>query len=507
MTVLLITLISLSPPQRMEFNTMFHPQIVWDPETCLTAPPNQNYIDSPSNPIAVGLDGQVHIVWFSSPPVSPIRPQIYYKRFVPDVGWTPDTCISADLARWHYCAYPEIACDSQGNIHTAWQEDGGYHIWYKMRRPDGVWDSVSTLLSVGSGTLPRGGVLVSCSPNGHIHTLWWESYHLYGTWLVYREKVDGVWQPSLVVDSVGPDSAIRAVIMAAGRDNRVHLVYILQGGDTLRYIYRYRSGTLWSPRELIHAGPDTFPAEGNFLMRVNPLSGEPHIIFYRDGGTYHSYRRNGVWQPRETLYMYRVGSDTGGHCSNFTFTRDGIGYALLREVVRLSPTRNILIYWYRERSRNGEWSPRYLVRAGDSLHYNNIYYHSGFTSGGDGPNPGHLYFLWNMADSFMENNPQIYFMHGAPGPQGMEWKEVMPPGFTPIKVKLGEQVEFNLKKAGFVRLGVYDVLGRQERLLIAGHKEPGRYMVRFPEGMASGVHFIQLETPDTRAVKKVVLVR
>jgi hypothetical protein len=317
---------------------------------------------------------------------------------------------------------------------------------------------------------------------------------------VYREKVGGVWQPPLVLDSVGPDSGIALPYLAAGPDNRVHVVYLLQGGGISRYIYRCRNGTVWSPRELIHAGADTFPtSEVPYWLRVNPFTGESHIIFYQSGGSYHSWRSNGIWQPRETLYI--TGGDTIGGCDNFTFTRNGIGYGIFFMGIL---TRHVVYYWYRERNRNGEWGQRYLVRPGDSLHR---YYFSGFTSGGDGPNPDHLYFIWNMTGANSGDTFQIYFKHGAPGPQGRSWKERVQSGFTALKVSPRGECEFNLKRVGFVRLGVYDVMGRQERLLVAGYKEPGRYMVKLPDDIACGVHFIQLEVPDTRVVKKVVLVR
>ena len=62
-----------------------------------------------------------------------------------------------------------------------------------MRRADGVWDSVSTQIAVGSVTQPREAPNVACTPDGHIHVVWEEWYPTYGMWIVYREKVGNEW--------------------------------------------------------------------------------------------------------------------------------------------------------------------------------------------------------------------------------------------------------------------------------------------------------------------------
>jgi hypothetical protein len=69
-------------------------------------------------------------------------------------------------------------------------------------------------------------------------------------------------------------------------------------------------------------------------------------------------------------------------------------------------------------------------------------------------------------------------------------------------------IEFEVYERSFVRLVVYDVLGREVRRPFEGLVGMGRYRVNFDaKGLPSGIYFYRLEVEGQVEVKKMVLVK
>jgi hypothetical protein len=59
-----------------------------------------------------------------------------------------------------------------------------------------------------------------------------------------------------------------------------------------------------------------------------------------------------------------------------------------------------------------------------------------------------------------------------------------------------------------VRLVVYDVLGRQVRVLMEEVKPPGTYKITWDaKGMGSGVYFYRMEAGSFKETKRLLLVK
>jgi hypothetical protein len=80
------------------------------------------------------------------------------------------------------------------------------------------------------------------------------------------------------------------------------------------------------------------------------------------------------------------------------------------------------------------------------------------------------------------------------------------------------QIKFDLKDNGFVRLTVYDILGREVKILVNEYRPAGSYEVEFSvrdgsasggnaSKLASGIYFYKLQTDRFVDVKKMVLIR
>ncbi len=482
--------------------------IIWEPETLLITGEFSNSLENAplQSKMVATPDGQLHLVWMSDRAGTPQRPQIYYKRFVPDVGWTPDTCISADLAQWERCGYPAIACDSQGNIHIVWAQYDGYHIWYKMRRADGVWDSVSTLISVGSGTMPRFDANIACTPDGSVHVVWREWYPIYGSWVVYREKKGGVWSPTFTVDSVDTTHYIVLPQIAAGPDNRVHTVHPVTrwSSPDCRYFYRYRTDTVWSPLESIPC-PDTVRWVSFSVLAINAITGEPNVSADPFQGSlyrvFHTFRSFSGWQNWMMVSLLDTFNHSG---ASLFFINDGTAYAVWRAWKQQGPEYTVGL-WLNQRTVSGEWqTPSQVAPYTTDWQYFNYF----LTGMRDSLNCHNLYLIWNHEDSSSHLMKDIYFKKGRSGPQGVSWsKGQVVAGWVSDPMFGAYRIGYFLERAGVVEIDLYDVSGRMVRILERGGKGRGKHFTVIPHGLPAGVYFVTLKMPDINEVKKVVLVR
>lgn len=69
-------------------------------------------------------------------------------------------------------------------------------------------------------------------------------------------------------------------------------------------------------------------------------------------------------------------------------------------------------------------------------------------------------------------------------------------------------VNYDLPSAGYVRLAIYDVLGREVQVLVDREQKPGKYEAKWNAGdFPSGVYFYSLKAGDFSMTKKMILVK
>ncbi len=68
--------------------------------------------------------------------------------------------------------------------------------------------------------------------------------------------------------------------------------------------------------------------------------------------------------------------------------------------------------------------------------------------------------------------------------------------------------KYDIVKKGFVKLAVYDILGRELKTIFEGIQSPGKYTAQFNAGsLASGVYFYRLVTNDFTETRKMILTK
>jgi hypothetical protein len=89
---------------------------------------------------------------------------------------------------------------------------------------------------------------------------------------------------------------------------------------------------------------------------------------------------------------------------------------------------------------------------------------------------------------------------------------------TPVKYSLEQnfpnpfnpvtKIAYSIEKAGFVKLTVFDVTGREVQTLVNGNVNSGSYSVDFDASkLNSGMYFYKLETGDFKEVRKMILIK
>ena len=92
-------------------------------------------------------------------------------------------------------------------------------------------------------------------------------------------------------------------------------------------------------------------------------------------------------------------------------------------------------------------------------------------------------------------------------------EEVLPDAFSlhanyPNPFNPFTTLSFSINRAQTVRLSVFDVLGREVRVLIDGHTPAGLHEVRFDaESLSSGTYFYRLQTDSRAEVRSMVLMK
>jgi len=77
---------------------------------------------------------------------------------------------------------------------------------------------------------------------------------------------------------------------------------------------------------------------------------------------------------------------------------------------------------------------------------------------------------------------------------------------TPNPFAQKTSIRFDLPKAGKIRLAVFDVHGREIKVLVNDVKQSGTHIISFePTSLSSGIYYYRLTTENGSAVKKMIL--
>ena len=456
----------------------------WSEPVRLTYDPSDSrntYPDARS--IAAGTGGMLHVVWHD---LRHSQPEVYYRRYNGS-AWDMEERLTESGGSAEEAA---VAADAYSNVHVVWVDsrDGNREIYY-MKHDGASWGPETRLTDMADDSYRPA---VAAGTGGEVHVAWCDERD--GSAEIYYKKFDGLaWgadlnlsndsrgctEPSIAVDGLG----------------RVHVAWVA-GSTAMDVQYRMHDGawggvtTLSDAWQHVRTPCVEATASGRvYVVWREELTLGVHDIFIRE--------HNGVsWLPAgKVTYM--------GACGRSSVVADADG--------------NIHLAW------------RFIDGSDYNVYYKmsdgwNWSEHGAITDvGGISDNPslaldadGGVHMVW---EDNRDGHYDIYYAYRVP-PQTAAVaegeamsREDLQISVSPNPVVGRTVLRFTVGSRAAARLSVYDIQGRAVWEHDTGVLEPGRYSVGWErsdmqgENVCPGIYFAVVETGQTRATAKLVVLR
>lgn len=459
----------------------------WQTDVRLTNNP-VNSFTSDNNAWCIAANGNVvHVVWEDD---RDGNREIYYKRSI-DAGvtWGIDTRLTNNPSS---SMVPALAINGSV-LHILWQDarDGHAEVYYKRSIDGGLTWGADTRLT-NSTSLK---ICISISLSGStVHINWTDdrngNYEVY-----YKRSIDGRvnWGSDTRLTN---NTALSYHSTLAVSGSIVHVVWydVRDGNSEIYYKRSVDGGITW--------GTDTR------LTNNSETSNSPCISV--NGSIVHL-----VWQDFRNwncqLYYKRSndGGVTWGADTRLTNTSTESSHASLSLW-----SSYVHVVWMDNRDGNYETYYKRTIDGGltwqtDTRLTNNTGYSAKPSISVSGPV---VHTVWY---DDRDGNYEIYYKRNPTGnPTGIEninsaipneFKifQNYPNPFNPLT-----KIDYEIPKQGLISMIVYDILGREVKMLVNEVKSPGYYTIEFNgTDIPSGVYFYKLESKEFSDVKRMILVK
>jgi len=470
--------------------TMFEVKIShaqWQPDVRLTIDPAPSYT-SYTNAWCIASNGNsVHAVWYDD---RDGNTEIYYKRSTDGgISWDSDTRLTNNP---FFSGYPSVSV-SGTVVHVVWHDtrDGNDEIYYKRSPDGGISWGTDTRLSFNSANSGNASVSASASA---VHVVWFDDrdgdLEIYG-----KSSTDGgiSWGAEMRLTNNSAGSVFPSVSMSG---QVVHVVWYdtRDGNDEIYYKRSTDGGVSW--------GAD-IRLTNNSAISYNPsmsVSGlVVHIVWYdnRDGN-------NEIYHKRSTDGGVSWGADTRltNNSAFSQFPSVSVSGSIAHVVWEDNRDGNREIYYKRSTDGGVSWGAD--TRLTNSAA--NSFLPSVSVSGQV------VHVVWH---DFRDGNWEIYYKRDPTGnpvgiintnsdiPEEFDLSQNYPNPFNP-----NTKISFDIPKTGYVRLKIFDCLGREITTLVNEELDPGTYKVGWDgSNYPSGVYFYTLRAGDYIESKKMILLK
>lgn len=449
-----------------------------NPDSSLTSPNNARCI--------AALGGTVHAAWFDN---RDGNYEIYYKRSTDDgAAWSSDMRLTTDNA---VSQRPSIAV-AGSFVHLVWNDRvSNEEIYYKRSTDAGLTWEANVRLTNNANLSMFPSVCVAGSV---INVFWAETRD--GNYEIYNKRStdNGVtWSADIRLTNDGGTSiqsacaALGLIVHVTWNDNR-------HGPDEIYYKRSTDAGETWSTdtRLTSNAGVSWFSsvdAAGNNVMVswVEQSDGNPEIYSRRStdmGVTWEPNVRqtnNAATSIRPTISLsgnlvHIVYQDNVDGNEEIYYKASSDGGLTFASAVRLTNNNDISVY------------PCHAISS-SSIHV-----------------------VWR---DFREGNWEVFYKRNPAGnltlltnlsftaPEQFKLSQNYPNPFNPET-----NIEFSLPKRSFVKIVVYDILGKEIGVLVNKELPAGQYNTVFDAiSSPGGVYFYRISADGFHDVKKMILIK
>lgn len=446
-----------------------------------------------NNARCIAASGQIiHVLWHDARNTVN-NYEIYYKRSTDGgLSWGADT----RLTNTNNSSSELVSVSVSGSaVHLVWLDyrDGNAEIYYKRSTDNGAnWE---TDLRLTNNTFDSQSPSLSVSGQ-FLYTVWYDNRD--GNYEIYcKRSTDGgaswgtdtrltnnsgqSWYPSVSV----PGSSVH-VVWYDGRD----------GNDEIYYKRSSDSGVSW--------GADMRLTNNTALSQrpsVAAAGTDVHVVWtdFRDGSDAEIY--------------FKRSTDGGANWDTDTRLTNSVGNSYNPSAAVSGSALHLV--WYDNRDGNQEIYYKRSIDRGlswgaDTRLTTNIpgisYLPSVAVSGTA------VHVVWS---DDRNSNFEIYYKRDSSGnpvgivnvstelPEHFSLLQNYPNPFNPVT-----NIQFSIPKSGNVKLVVYDISGKEVRVLVNGNLSAGTYNAELDASdLASGVYLYRLESDGFTAFRKLVVVK
>jgi len=459
----------------------------WQNDMRLTNDPANSFAGRDRSIAVYG--NNIHVVWQDHRDGDA---EVYYKRSTNSgVSWSSDQRLSPLN---NYSGTPTIAL-YQSTIHVFWadQRIAPMDIYYVRSTDNGATWQPETMIT--TDLLNSQYPAVSVSGN-NIYLLWEDDRDLSNKEIYFKRSTNSGLNWSIDVRLTTDTSASSDVSVSSFGQN-IHIAWVSGTGNSEIYYKNSTNGGInWSADQRMTNDP---------AISTNPsisISGQNINIFWsdqRDGNSEIYFKRStdggSVWSSDTRLT----------NAVNNSIFPNAIAFGQLLAVVWPDLRLNVYKVYYKVSTNGGlNWSTDLLL--------------SPVSNTGAASNPSidasdsAAHVIW---DDTRDGNPEIYYKKNifsfpvgvtavnSEVPSEFSLSQNYPNPFNPVT-----NIKFSLPKSGFVKLTIYDVVGREISMLINGELLAGSYNYDFDASqLAGGIYFYKLEADDFIQTKKMVLIK
>ncbi len=444
------------------------------------------------------------------------------------------------------------AVASSGNlVHIVWQDyrDGESEIYYKRSTDEGLSWGVDTRITNNFGESNYPSIAISGST---LHVAWWDTRITSNSEIYYKRSTDmGITWGADIRLTNDPSFSMQHCLSVSGQN--VHIVWIdrREGNDEVYYKRSTDAGISWGAdiRLTNNSQISSSPSVSSSGATVHVVWDDyrdvwPEIYYKRstDNGTswgadirvsvddnYDSFFASSsvsgtdvhiAWIDLRSLnheIYYNHSTNGGTTWGTDTRLTNSPGYSMYPSI--FASGQGINIVWDDERDSIGGNHEIYNKRStdggiswGTDVRLTNNPATSENASVSISGSVAHLIWRDNRHGN---TNYEIYYKRDPNGnpnaintistevPNGFSLSQNYPNPFNPVT-----NINFSIPKSGYVKLTVFDILGREAAILVNENLTTGTYKVDFDaSGLSSGVYFYKLETDVFIDVKKLILIK
>jgi len=186
--------------------------------------------------IAIDSQDNIHLVWTGQGLGNNFDVTNIYYRKKEQSGWGSIELVSDESEYQGDWIGADMAIDSNGNIHVAWEgynKDSWYNLFYR-KKSSGKWESIETINDYDLTNTECYSLSIALDSNNN-PLIAWEGYD-YDSDLAeinYSEKVAGSWQTTTLAES---DNAVQPSITLDRKDGIIYIIYQDREAGELRLV-------------------------------------------------------------------------------------------------------------------------------------------------------------------------------------------------------------------------------------------------------------------------------